>query len=367
MKKISKLLILSALFFVWLSVSPGLIQAQETKKAIYFYSQDCPRCQEAENYLVKNKFFEKYEIKKIDVSGPYNLGYLNEFFDALGVNEDKRGWPVIFFGSRMLIGSQAIVDDFADEMDLYGNNEIPTPDEIGGSVKSEKESNPEKIENIKLARGVLLNAALVDSINPCMMGVIMVLFFANLNLKSKKDILICNLFFIAGLSLMYFFFGVYAYINDVSEIPARFSLFVGIMIILAGMWGLKNVFTIGRFFRLHVDIKALYEQKKLFVNFITVRMWMLFLGMGAFLLLIPSATSPYLEIINLFPHQSSAFKNILYLIFYNLIFILPLAALAWFFSTQKFEQLKAKKPVLLRVVGAVIMIFTGFYLIFVPL
>ncbi len=85
------------IFFLLVLFLPVLVLAQnEKKKAVYFYSDTCPRCQNVENYFQSNGTYEKYEIQKLNTHQKENFEKLNALFSAFGVEEKKRGVPAIF-------------------------------------------------------------------------------------------------------------------------------------------------------------------------------------------------------------------------------------------------------------------------------
>jgi len=106
------------IFFVSLLVLPILVLAQsEKKKAAYFYSETCPRCQNVEKYFKETGAYERYDIQKLDTHQSENFEKLNNLFSAFGVDESNRGVPVVFFGRIFLAGDVPIIRDFAESME----------------------------------------------------------------------------------------------------------------------------------------------------------------------------------------------------------------------------------------------------------
>ena len=61
MKKL--LFLLSLLILI-----PFVSHAESKKTAVYFYSESCPHCQKVNAYFVQQGFYEKYDIKKMNIT-----------------------------------------------------------------------------------------------------------------------------------------------------------------------------------------------------------------------------------------------------------------------------------------------------------
>ncbi len=360
--------------FLWLLLLfPSLALAQdEKKKALYFYSESCSLCEEVNEYFSSQGFYEKYEIKKIEVSGPYNLNYLNEFFDVFGVNEEKRGWPAIVFGSEMLIGSQSIKERFSEKMEAVEDMNYPIPLEVKKKIEKYQETGSSQfsIEN-PVSFSMLLGASLIDSVSPCSFAVIVVLLNLIFFVGSKRKGFFSGLAFIVGVYGAYLLVGIgfsRAFLN-LSHFSKIISISMGIISIIIGIFGLKNVFPKKKFFG--CDWELFFEKSGSFFRKIFNPWGSFVLGFFSVFFLLPCASRPYLSTAKIFSLDQNLFKTIMGFILYNFIFLLPMVAIFLLIFGIKNEKMLFKQgsklrfanEKLIRITMSAIMFFVGVYLI----
>ena len=96
--------------------------------------------------------------------------------------------------------------------------------------------------------GTVVTTALVDSINPCAIGVLILLASIMVVYKSKRELLFYGLVYIffvfltyllAGLGILYFLSSIPLYVSE------YISIFVGTLIIVAGWIEIKDFFWYG--------------------------------------------------------------------------------------------------------------------------
>lgn len=172
---------------------------------------------------------------------------------------------------------------------------------------------------------VLLSAA-IDSINPCAIGVLILMISVIMGGgKSTKRLLLLGgayifaIFFtylVAGLGLVYFFTSIPIAVAE------YLSLFVGLLVIAAGMFEIKDYFWYGRGFSLQIPG---YFAKKIhdYSNSKATLGGVMFLGAFVAAVELPCTGAPYLAIISILSIDFS-FNAFLLLVLYNLIFVLPL-------------------------------------------
>lgn len=174
----------------------------------------------------------------------------------------------------------------------------------------------------------VVGAAAIDSINPCAIGVLVLMISVLLTThqSTKKMLLLGGLYIfavfmtylLAGLGLIYFLSGLPLYLSEYVAIA------VGILIIIAGLFEIKDYFWYGRWFSLTIPG---YFAKKLhgYASKVTVPGIML---LGAFVAAVelPCTGAPYLAIIMLLS-QYFDFSAFLMLVLYNVIFVAPLVVI----------------------------------------
>ena len=171
----------------------------------------------------------------------------------------------------------------------------------------------------------VITTAAIDSINPCAIGVLILMISVMLAGKqsTRRMLLLGGLYvssvfvvyLLAGLGLMYYF----------STLPLALaeyiSIAVGVLIILAGIFEIKDYFWYGRWFSLSIPASFAkmihgYASK-------TTILGVIFLGAFVSAVELPCTGAPYLAIITLLS-QNFDFTAFLLLVLYNIIFVLPL-------------------------------------------
>ena len=173
---------------------------------------------------------------------------------------------------------------------------------------------------------VVLGSAAIDSINPCAIGVLILMVSVIMGgKKSTKRLLllgsayifaIFSAYLIAGLGLVYF-------LSEIPVVLAEYlSLFVGALVIFAGLLEVKDYFWYGKGFSLHIPVKAARKIKEMSSSKTTVGGIML---LGAFVAAVelPCTGAPYLAIITILRVDFN-FQALMLMVAYNVIFVMPL-------------------------------------------
>ena len=173
--------------------------------------------------------------------------------------------------------------------------------------------------------GTVVITAAIDSINPCAVGVLILMISVVLaHRKSVGSMLfLCSVYIsavfltylIAGLGLLYFLSKVPLYLAE------YISIGVGGLIIIAGMIEIKDYFWYGRGFTLSIPPNLSKKLHKFSSK--TTIFGIMFLGVFVAGVELPCTGAPYLAIIALLS-QYFDFTAFLLLILYNIIFVSPL-------------------------------------------
>jgi len=167
----------------------------------------------------------------------------------------------------------------------------------------------------------------VDSINPCAIGVLILLVSLMTAMGTKKKMLTYGFAYIAAIYVTYLLAGL-GLLYFLSVIPilvsVYISIFVGGLIILAGLVEIKDFFWYGQGFSLGINpdrAKRIHEMtKKLTLPGVIV------LGVFVAGVELPCTGAPYMAIILLLS-QNFNFVAFLLLLLYNMIFVLPLVVI----------------------------------------
>jgi cytochrome c biogenesis protein CcdA len=170
----------------------------------------------------------------------------------------------------------------------------------------------------------ILITALIDSINPCAIGVLILLLSTLLVTKEKSKILKIGALYVISVYVTYFVlgFGVLAFLSQVPLSAAEYiSIFVGLIVVIAGLLEIKDYFWYGEGVSLHIPKKYAkkIQEKMQNVSVGTV----IFLGAFVAAVELPCTGGPYLAIL-LMLKDSFDMTAFLLLAIYNFIFVLPL-------------------------------------------
>lgn len=216
---------------------------------------------------------------------------------------------------------------------------------------------------------VIISAA-IDSINPCAIGVLILMISVILSTgQSIKRMVVLGTFYIlsvfvvyllAGLGLMYIFSALPLYLAE------YISIGVGTLIALAGLLEIKDFFWYGRWFSLTIPP---YFAKKLHIQASSATIpIMMFLGAFVSAVELPCTGAPYLAVITLLS-QYFDFTALLLLIIYNIIFVLPLIIILLLVAAgKKLHEIKRWKQAnraYMRLLIGLILIAMGWLLMLI--
>lgn len=177
--------------------------------------------------------------------------------------------------------------------------------------------------------GLVIGSAAIDSINPCAIGVLILMISVILG-EGKNSVgkmlfygflyifAIFITYLLAGLGLLYFLGSVPLFVTE------YLSIAVGVLVILFGLVEIKDFFWYGRGFSLGIPLVFTNKIHELSQN-ISVPGVMI---TGAFVagVELPCTGAPYLAIIAILSTNFNLFAFLL-LILYNIIFVLPLVVI----------------------------------------
>lgn len=171
----------------------------------------------------------------------------------------------------------------------------------------------------------IVTVAAIDSINPCAIGVLILMMSILLSSKrsSRRMLLLGSLYIFAifltylsaGLGLIYFFASIPLFLTE------YLSIAVGLLVVLAAILEIKDYFWYGRGFSLAIPT-ALSKKLHGYASKTTI-FGVMFLGVFVAGVELPCTGAPYLAIITILS-QFFDFTAFLLLVLYNIIFVVPL-------------------------------------------
>ncbi len=224
---------------------------------------------------------------------------------------------------------------------------------------------------------VIITAALLDSINPCVFGVLIFLIaFMSRMFKSANKMLIGGLIYTAVVYVTYLVLGLGFLKFTVSFGFSQAVYWVAAVIaITAGILEIKDFFWYGKGFSLQI-IPGAAERIKYYTKKIEklhkkdgIYTYLLAIPLGIFVTLVelPCTGAPYLAVLAIIGQGNYA-TGIPLLLLYNLIFILPLffiIGLAYFGkSSDMLEKWRKKHRGLMRLLVGLFLIALGILMIY---
>ena len=216
--------------------------------------------------------------------------------------------------------------------------------------------------------GTVILTALIDSINPCAIGVLILLVSTLLALgKNKSKILGVGLIYILSVYITYFLagLGLTAFFHTIPITIAEYvSIVVGSIIVFAGLIEIKDFFWYGQGISLSIPANKVKTIEKLArrVTFPGI------IALGVFVAAVelPCTGGPYLAITLILSRAFSP-QAVYLLLIYNLIFVLPLIVILFLvYSGTKIQKIKKWKQgnrTWMRLAIGIVLILLGWMLI----
>ena len=218
--------------------------------------------------------------------------------------------------------------------------------------------------------GTVIVTALIDSINPCAIGVMILLvslMISNSKLKPKMlwygSIYIFSVFLtylLAGLGLIAVFQNIPLWVSE------YIAIVVGTVIVAGGIIEIKDFFWYGQGISLAIPPERSKQIKQKLEKIST---WgVIFLGAFVAAVELPCTGGPYLAI-TLLLSQNFNFTAFLLLVFYNIIFVLPLIVILFAVmlgtKAQDLAKWKQASRAYMRLAIGITLIILGWMLILI--
>jgi cytochrome c biogenesis protein CcdA/glutaredoxin len=324
MKTMKSLVLLLSLTFIF-----GLVHASPDTddgiNVIEYYGTGCPHCLRVAQTL--EELQSEYDLNIEQKEIYFNANNRQEMFNAyiqFGLDPNQGGVPTMVVENRSIIIGEVSKDRFRGIFDEHISNAT-----VGG-VFTEHSFSPieEKDITTSLTLATLLGAALVDSINPCTITVMVLLLGVILMSEGKKKMAIAATTFIVVIFIAYLLMG------------------LGILTAITST-GLTNIFyyvvTVAALLLSVMEFNAYFKYKP---GFFAVEIPMFlrpyvknvmkgatsvpgvaFAALLCSLFLLPCSSGPYLMVLSMIA-KSVTLRALLYLVIYNIVFVLPMAAIA---------------------------------------
>lgn len=315
-----------------------------------FADRDCPNC----NYLKKHVLpllFEKtgmekpWKIVTVDLNKKENFLLLLRLEEEIGAQAEKM--PVLYWQGKLYYGVKAVKNLLSTEKTEAVENalspivKVTEKNAKPNTVRGISDSNLLKSRSQKITLATVLSAGLVDGINPCVFSTLV--FFISLlsvsKIKNRKLIMTGSVYCLACfLSYLALGFGLFKFLKLFSVYKA---LQMGLNIIMISVLGLFAVLSFRDAWMYKITRRAdnvtlqlpdsvkkrIHSVMRSGLNYRYLIPGAFFIGALVTILESVCTGQVYVPILVLLTREAGGFSRwFLYLLFYNLMFIIPLLA-----------------------------------------
>ncbi|HIH26381.1 MAG TPA: hypothetical protein HA226_06455 [Nanoarchaeota archaeon] len=218
---------------------------------------------------------------------------------------------------------------------------------------------------------IIIGASLIDGINPCAFGVlIFLLAYLAKTTKKKSKMLVNGFVYIFAVFLTYLFAGLLLLpiIQSLGSFSVYSYVVLAVIVVIAGLLEIKDYFWYGKGFSLSI-FPSEAERIKKYVSSVSGNPLTAFaLGVFVALVELPCTGAVYLAVLALMSFTGITVSNILFLVIYNVIFVIPLVVILLLVyrqsSTVKFERWRQKHKALMRLATGLVLLALGLWMIF---
>lgn len=224
------------------------------------------------------------------------------------------------------------------------------------------------VESVLPALGTVLLTAAIDSINPCAIGVLILLVSTMIaNSRKRGRMMLLGIAYVLAVFITYLAagLGLIAFLTRIPLFVTEYiSIAVGIMIAAMGLVEIKDYFWYGRGFSLAISPRMTRTIHRRLQNISVPGVVLL----GAFVAAVelPCTGGPYLAITVILAQNFNAVAFML-LVLYNIIFILPLvvilAAVLGGMKITTIKKWKHRNRPYMRLASGLLLVFLSWLLI----
>jgi len=367
MKTLKIFIILFAIFII----SLNLISAQEATCVYFFYGDGCQHCAQVEPIINKLAVQSEFpvEVHKFEIyNNRSNMLLLNQYFEAYDIPTSERGIPVVLIGNNYLIGDKPIIESLDNLISQNKGTKCPNLEIKNGEGETGDTSPMEKLGSLSIL--TIIGAALVDSINPCAIAVLLILMGALLVAGDKKKSLKAGLAFTVSIYIAYFLFGLGLFSAiQISGLSYWFYKVIGILAIIIGLANIKDFLCYGAGGFVCEIPRGWRPKLKEMLGKVTSPLGAFLMGFVVCLFELPCTGGPYIVILGLLADRMTMWASIPLLLLYNLVFVLPLVVITLliyfgFANVEKATKWKDSNLRILHLIAGLVMLVLGILITF---
>lgn len=217
--------------------------------------------------------------------------------------------------------------------------------------------------------GAVLVTAAVDSINPCAIGVMLLLVATLIKQERKRDILKVGAIYITAVFATYFVAGI-GILHFLVGLPVQIANYVttavALIVIAGGLIEVKDFYWYGQGTSLMIPEQYADKIAERMDN-LTVPAAMV-LGVFVAAVELPCTGGPYLAILTVLSQQGINLTAYALMALYNLIFVMPLIAIVALsylgsYKVSEMKEWKHMNKAKMRMMAGLLMVFLGWVLL----
>ncbi len=222
--------------------------------------------------------------------------------------------------------------------------------------------------NLPTISAVIITAA-VDAINPCAIGVALLLVATMIKQGKRHKMLKVGALYVAAVYATYFIAGVgilFFFVNIPVKIANMVTVAVALLVVIGGILELKDFFWYGKGTSLMIPEEYATKIAERMENLTAPAA--VFLGAFVALVELPCTGGPYLAILTVIANQGVNLTAYALMALYNVIFISPLifivvTAYLGTYSVDEMKQWKQMNRPRMRLAAGLLMVFLGWILL----
>ncbi len=341
--------------------SPAPLPAGSNRSvsAVFFYSDSCSHCEKVKPLIANiSARYPSLNLSSLEVNhNADNRQLFNELCSENGISNP--GVPCIFIGRSILIGEGEITNRFEGEI-LAEQQRIATGIPLNQTPAASGIQIPPATP--VLSPLMVIVAALVDSMNPCGLSVLVFLLISMAAAVERKRILLVGGVYIAAMFLFHLFVGIGLFSAfAISGLAKPFSIVGGLVALLLGIVTLVDVLRNRESYLLSIPesgkgmLGTYIRKATLPAAFI--------LGILAGILGFSCTGGIYISILGLMGRDMTVMAGLPWLILYNIIFVLPLVLItllvAFGISPERADRWRTENKRTVRVIIGIILVALG--------
>jgi glutaredoxin/MFS family permease len=376
------------MLFLFIIFSSSFIYANQDDLNInVFVSNGCPHCAELEKYF--DSFIDDYNYVNLnyyEISSKDNLNHFLEMGKKYDFN--PQGVPTTFIGDKYFVGYSPQMNSYIIQLiESYNlnkninisvdqNTDVNSTQKIGDD--SEKIKIPligEVNSNYVSLPFLTIILGFLDGFNPCAFFVLLFLLSILIYAKNKKRMLIIGLTFVFFSGLIYFLF-MSAWLNffKITQNISFITTIAGIVALLIAIINIKDFFAFKKGVTLSISDKHrrnLIDRMKSLLKAESMTSMMIgtiTLAIAANMYeLLCTAGFPMVFTKILVLNELSNLGYYSYLIFYNIMYVIPLLAIVLIFTyTLGAKKLSRSQGEALKLISGMMMLALGSILVLSP-